>query len=100
MSVLQLFCYRTRLRKRNNEEDSKSDVKLDTSEKKENVDIKPEVKVKKEIFDTKLDVKAALDKLPEDIETVTISDEEDGNSLFFTGITLTRNKFLIHCFII
>lgn len=88
------FCYRTRLRKRNNEEESKTDVKIDSSEKKENFENKTEVKIKKEFIDTKLDVKTALDKLPEDIETVTISDEEDG--IFFLFL-LALHKLRISC---
>lgn len=71
------FFNRTRLRSRYTEEDTKdakTESKSETKEKKEITDFKPEVKVKKEI----VDIKAALENLPESIETVTISDEEDG----------------------
>lgn len=56
---------------------------MDTTEKKETTDIKMDIKVKKEIIESKLDVKAALENLHEDIETVTISDEEDGTFYYF-----------------
>lgn len=84
-----LLFARTRLRKRNIEEEVKSDTKMDTTEKKETTDMKLDIKVKKEIMETKIDVKAALENLHEDIETVTISDEEDGTYDFII-------IFLIH----
>lgn len=58
-------------------------------EKKENVDnIKPDIKIKKEFIESKIDVKSALENLQDSIETVTISDEEDGKFLcrFFSNI--------------
>ncbi|XP_056637289.1 histone-lysine N-methyltransferase eggless [Diorhabda sublineata] len=67
---------RTRLRRRNEE-----DAKLETESKKE--DNKTEtkqdssVKVKQEIVEPRTDLKTSLEGLSSNIETVTISDEED-----------------------
>lgn len=66
-----MLFYRTRLRKRNEED---KDVKSPSTP----VDIKMDVdvKIKKEI-----EIKANVDSVTSEIETVTISDEEDG--MFF-----------------
>ncbi|XP_074026625.1 histone-lysine N-methyltransferase eggless [Leptinotarsa decemlineata] len=62
---------RTRLRKRNNDDELKIPI-TPTENKPE-----PEIKIKKEFSEQKIDLKAALEKLGDNIETVTISDEED-----------------------
>ncbi|KAG5879504.1 hypothetical protein JTB14_004729 [Gonioctena quinquepunctata] len=62
---------RTRLRKRNNDDEAKTPTTL-TENKPD-----PEIKIKKEIMEPKIDIKAALENLRDNIETVTISDEED-----------------------
>lgn len=62
------YYFRTRLRKRYDD---------DTKDKKEFID-RSDLKIKKEITDTKMDINTVLANLSNDIETVTISDEEDG----------------------
>nr|XP_023017228.1 histone-lysine N-methyltransferase eggless-like isoform X2 [Leptinotarsa decemlineata] len=62
---------KTRLRKRNNDDELKIPI-TPTENKPE-----PEIKIKKEFSEQKIDLKAALEKLGDNIETVTISDEED-----------------------
>lgn len=71
--------FRTRLRRRYLEED----IKIDVEEKVKKEEPKPEPKVDSDIKvkkdpDVKVELKTALEVLSDGIETVLISDEEDG----------------------